>query len=56
MESLVALLVGLLTLYPKHVVEFLNKVIDARIAEHFTVIAQFLVVGLSANGPEEGAQ
>jgi hypothetical protein len=54
MEYLVALLVGRLTLHPKHVVVFLNKVIDARIAEHFTVVAQFLVAGLSENGSEVG--
>lgn len=51
MEYLVALLVGRLTLHRKHVVAFLGEVINARIAEHLTVVAQFLVAGLNASGP-----
>lgn len=54
MEYLISLLVGRLTLHRNHAGEFLEKVIDARIAEHFTVVAQFLVTGLALNGPSGG--
>lgn len=50
MEYLVALLVGRLTLHPKHARELLGNVVDKAIAEHFTVIAMFLIAEMEKNG------
>jgi hypothetical protein len=49
MEYLISLLVGRLTLHPKHTREFLEKVIEQRLVDHFGVIARFLMTELAAN-------
>lgn len=49
MEYLVALLVGRLTLHRKHAREFLSKVVDKAIADHFTIIAMFLITEMEKN-------
>lgn len=49
MEYLVALLIGRLTLHPKHAREFLGNVVDKAVADHFTIIAMFLISEMEKN-------
>ncbi|AWL05880.1 hypothetical protein DIR46_16565 [Massilia oculi] len=49
MEYLIALLVGRLTLHQKHARELLANVVDKAIADHFTIIAMFLMSEMEQN-------
>ena len=49
MEYLIALLVGRLTLHRKHALEFLAAVVNMAIADHFTIIAIFLIDEIEKN-------
>jgi hypothetical protein len=49
MEYLIALLIGRLTLHRKHAREFLSNVVDKAIADHFTIIAMFLITEMEKN-------
>jgi hypothetical protein len=55
MEYLVALLVGRLTLHQKHARELLANVVDKAIADHFTIIAMFLISEMEQNHQSESS-